>query len=153
MPSGLQTDAMTAEDRGQLLLYFAAHVPGGLQTEDADLLLRLPIFPGIAHTSQTPVWRPLTGEACMPSLRLDTVVSCLMGTYAHDSDLSSNFCKHGNKRPTDLIGYHLLSLRSHVQVQGQCGQMMGLVQMLLCAQMRCCQLCVVTGPACQRRYR
>ena len=59
---------MSADDRGQLLLYFAAHVPGGLQTQDADLLLRLPIFPGIAHTSQSPMWRPLTGTPSMPNV-------------------------------------------------------------------------------------
>lgn len=56
---------MSADDRGQLLLYFAAHVPGGLQTQDVDLLLRLPIFPGIAHTSQSLMWRALIGTPCM----------------------------------------------------------------------------------------
>ena len=70
MHVGVQVDAMSADDRGQLLLYFAAHVPGGLQTQDVDLLLRLPIFPGIAHTSQSPVWRPLIGTASSPILHV-----------------------------------------------------------------------------------
>lgn len=51
---------MAAEDRSRLLLYFAAYVPGGLEAADAEFLLRLPIFPGVAHSTEGPAWRPLT---------------------------------------------------------------------------------------------
>lgn len=51
---------MASEDRNRLLLYFAAYVPGGLEAADASFLLRLPIFPGVAHSAESPAWRRLT---------------------------------------------------------------------------------------------
>jgi hypothetical protein len=135
---------MCAEDRGRLLLYFAAHVPGGLQTEDADLLLRLPVFPGIAHTSQTPVWRPLTGGSGMPN------TACKAHSSLHVSSCLEPVTKDllcmqaGSRFAMNYTGTGWLPQH--------CRRFLAVAaaQMRLCALTRCYQPCVVAGPTCQQ---
>ena len=58
-----QAHTLADGDRSRLLLYFAAYVPGGLEAADAAFLLRLPIFPGVAHSAEAPAWRRLAAAA------------------------------------------------------------------------------------------